>query len=47
MRHFQDCLLSGADPSPSVIDGAKSVAVGAAARKSIKTGKAVKVFNDF
>jgi len=47
MRHFQDCLLNDLDPSPSVIDGAKSVAVGAAAKESIKTGKAVKVFNDF
>jgi predicted dehydrogenase len=47
MRHFQDCLDSGADPSPSVFDGAKSVAVGWAARGSIKTGKIVKVFNEF
>ena len=47
MRHFQDCLDNDLDPSPSVIDGAKSVAVGEAARKSIKTGKVVKVFNDF
>jgi len=47
MRHFQECLDDDLDPSPSVIDGAKSVAVGWAARESIKTGKVVKVFNDF
>jgi predicted dehydrogenase len=43
MRHFQDCLDKNIDPSPSVLDGAKSVAAGAAAWKSIKTGKVVKV----
>ena len=47
MRHFQDCLDNDLDPSPGVLDGAKSVAVGVAAHESIKTGKAVKVFNDF
>ncbi len=47
MRHFQECLDKDLDPSPSVVDGAKSVAVGAAARESIKTGQAVKVFNEF
>jgi len=47
MRHFQDCFDNDLDPSPGVVDGAKSVAVGAAARESIKTGKVVKVFNEF
>ena len=47
MRHFQECLDSGAEPSPGVLDGAKSVAVGVAAWESIKTGKSVEVFNDF
>ena len=47
MRHFQECLDRDIDPSPSVFDGAKSVAVGWAARESIATGKAVKVFNEF
>jgi predicted dehydrogenase len=42
MRHFQDCLDSGAEPSPSVLDGARAVAVGEAAWKSIRTGKTVK-----
>jgi len=47
MRHFQDCLDNGAEPSPNALDGAKSVAVGAAAWESVKTGKTVDVFNDF
>ena len=47
MRHFQDCLDNDRQPSPSVLDGAKSVAVGAAAWESIRTGKVVDVFNDF
>ena len=47
MRHFQECLDKGTDPSPSVVDGAKSVAVGVAAWESVKTGKAVKVWNAF
>jgi predicted dehydrogenase len=47
MRHFQDCLDNDLDPSPSVIDGARSVAVGVAAWESIQTGQAVKVFNEF
>jgi predicted dehydrogenase len=47
MRHFQDCLDNDLDPSPSVLDGAKSVAVGVAAWESIRTGQTVKVFNEF
>jgi predicted dehydrogenase len=47
MRHFQDCLDNDREPSPGVIDGAKSVAVGAAAWESIKTGKAAEVYNGF
>ena len=47
MRHFQECLDKDLDPSPSVVDGAKSVAVGVAAWQSIRTGKAVKAFNEF
>jgi predicted dehydrogenase len=47
MRHFQNCLDNDQEPSPSVVDGAKSVAVGVAAWESIRTGKTVKVFNDF
>jgi predicted dehydrogenase len=47
MRHFQDCLENDCEPSPGVLDGAKSVAVGAAAWESIRTRKVVEVFNDF
>ncbi len=47
MRHFQDCLDNDLEPSPNVVDGAKSVAAGVAAWESIKTGQPVKVCNDF
>ena len=47
MRHFQDCLDNDTEPSPSVLDGAKSVAAGVAAWESIKTGQVVKVFDKF
>ncbi len=47
MRHFQDCLDDDIEPSPGVLDGAKSVAAGVAAWESIKTGKAVEVFDGF
>ena len=41
MRHFQECLERDLEPSPGVLDGAKSVAVGVAARESIRTGAVV------
>jgi predicted dehydrogenase len=47
MRHFQDCLDNDLEPSPNVVDGAKSVAAGVAAWESIKTGQPVKVCNEF
>lgn len=47
MRHFQECLDRDMEPSPGVIDGAKSVAAGVAAWESIQTGKVVKAFNEF
>jgi predicted dehydrogenase len=43
MRHFQQCLDGDREPSPGVVDGAKSVAVGAAAWESVRMGKAVTV----
>ena len=43
MRHFQDCLDNDLEPCPSVLDGAKSVAAGAAAWESIKTGQVIAV----
>jgi predicted dehydrogenase len=42
MRHFQDCMDSDREPSPGVVDGARAVAVGEAAWKSIRTGKVQK-----
>ncbi len=47
MRHFQDCLDGDLEPSPGVLDGAKSVAAGAAAWESVRTGEAVEVFDGF
>jgi len=47
MRHFQQCLDSDREPSPGVLDGAKSIAAGVAAWESIRTGQAVEVFDDF
>ena len=43
MRHFQECLDNDKDPSPGVLDGAKSVAAGVAAWESIRTGKVVEI----
>ncbi|MBI3987500.1 MAG: Gfo/Idh/MocA family oxidoreductase, partial [Lentisphaerae bacterium] len=47
MRHFQECLDKDREPSPGVLDGAKSVAVGVAAWESVRTGKVIKAFNAF
>ena len=34
-------------PEPNIIDGARAVAVGVAAKESLKSGRAEKVRNDF
>jgi predicted dehydrogenase len=47
MRHFQECLDRDLDPSPGVVDGAKSLATGVAAWESIRTGRVADVCNDF
>ncbi len=47
MRHFQQCLEGDLQPTPDVVEGAKSVAVGVAAWESIRKGGPVNVFNDF
>jgi len=47
MRHFQECLEEDREPSPGVLDGAKSIAAGVAAWESVRMGRAVEVFNDF
>ena len=47
MRHFEDCLLGKATPSPGVRDGAKSIAVCSAAWQSIRQGGVVQVRSEF
>ena len=47
MRHFQECIEGDLEPTPNVVEGAKSVAVGVAAWESIRTGRSVQVFNEF
>ena len=47
LRHFEECLLEDKEPSPSVLDGARSIAVCSAAWQSIRQGEAVKVRSDF
>ncbi|MEZ4867019.1 MAG: Gfo/Idh/MocA family oxidoreductase [Caldilineaceae bacterium] len=47
LHHFEECFTTGATPSPSVRDGAQSIAVCAAAWQSIRAGGVVKVTSDF
>lgn len=47
LHHFEECLTTRATPSPSVRDGAQSIAVCAAAWQSIREGGVVKVRSDF
>ena len=47
LRHFEECLDQDREPSPSVRDGAKSVAVCSAAWDSIRQGGVVKVRTEF
>jgi hypothetical protein len=47
MRYFQQCLDEDVEPSPSVLDGAKSVAAGVAAWESIETGQTIRACNEF
>ncbi|MFO7897716.1 MAG: Gfo/Idh/MocA family oxidoreductase [Planctomycetota bacterium] len=47
MRHFQECLDNDAEPSPDVVDGARAVAVAAAAWESARSGEPASVFNEF
>lgn len=46
-KHFEECLDADREPSPNVVDGAKTVSAGDAAWTSIKEGRVVKVFNEF
>jgi predicted dehydrogenase len=47
LRHFEECVVTDREPSPSVRDGARSIATCAAAWESVHTGKVVDVRNDF
>jgi predicted dehydrogenase len=47
MKHLEDCIVNNKEPSPSVLDGAKTISAGAAAWQSIKEDRVVKVFNEF
>lgn len=47
MAHLEDCIVQDREPSPSVLDGAKTVSAGAAAWQSIHEDRVVKVFNEF
>ena len=47
MAHLEDCIVNDREPSPSVLDGAKTISAGAAALESIRDGRVVKVFNEF
>jgi len=47
LSHFEECLENDLTPVPDSIEGAKSIAVCAAAWESIKSGKPEKVFNAF
>ena len=47
MAHMEDCIIHDKQPSPGVLDGAKTISVGHAAKQSIEEGRVVKVFNEF
>lgn len=47
LHHFEQCLNEDREPSPSVRDGAKSIAVCEAAWTSIRQGGVVKVRSEF
>ncbi len=47
LRHLQDCIENDKTPNPDAVEGAKTVAVCLAAWESIKTGKPVRVRQNF
>ena len=47
MRHMADCVQNGAQPWVGAREGARVVSTGLACWESLRTGKAVKVRNDF
>jgi len=47
MHHMAECVLNGIKPWIDVRDGARVVATGLASWESLRTGKSVKVRNEF
>lgn len=47
LRHMADCVLNGTKPWVGVREGARVVATGLASWESLRTGKSVKVRNEF
>ena len=47
MQEMDSCILSGNTPTVNEIEGAKCIAVSAAADESVRTGQSVKVVNAF
>ncbi|TFG59037.1 MAG: Gfo/Idh/MocA family oxidoreductase, partial [Spirochaetales bacterium] len=47
MKHLEDCILENREPSPGVLDGAKTISADHAAAQSIREGGVIKVFNNF
>lgn len=47
LDHFEKCLKEDTSPVPDAVEGGKSIAVCSAAWESVKTGKPIKVFNEF
>jgi predicted dehydrogenase len=45
MSEFEACLIHDKSPSPDAVEGAKTIAVGAACWASIKSGRPAKVKN--
>jgi predicted dehydrogenase len=41
LQHLEDCILTGASPYPSVLDGARTIAVGSAIWRSVRSGGAL------
>ena len=46
-KYFASCVINNSEPDPNAIEGAKGVAVAAAAWDSIRSGVPVKVKQDF
>lgn len=47
MKHFEDCIVNDKQPLVDVREGAKGIATCVAAWESVRTGKPVKVRNEF